>query len=865
MYSVYVHLSVAGFAYLRTRTVIASKISAEAADARAISKEDDMKGMGRKSFTLGLCVLITATFAALSQLSGCGGGSSGGGSSSDGGGTTPAITIPATDVIFDSGMSVEGGVARESTQTMTVSLPNPTGSADTYEGKAYLVLNGDQIPLSVIKATSTSSVTQSRSIYKEGIEYTLNGTDKIAAALPLLQARAPAPVTWVASVTFSINAGVNTWGLRVYDLNNTLKARMDPGPILGAIQPTSMVVTLWWDKNGTDIDLHMSPDNGVTHCSYRNKITGEMKLDYDDVDGLGPEHITIDNATGTKTYKIKVYYYADHNTNTPPGITPTTANITASINGQVKISDSKTLTAASTNSDWTSGAHVWDVGEVKVVGPSRYTVVMDTPDLTSFPNVNLKVTVTDPGNSTTPKVTGLTASNFYVINAGKLMNPVTVAAASENVYTLNFNDIIAGKRDIFVYVVKPVEGTTPMYGGLSNTKIYGTNYALLVGLNQYPPQVGTKQWVLDNAAQPTKFFIRAWTAKKTNAATGFTVLAADFTTTLKDHVGGTNRADVTVTASGITAEGWDAAQGKYSYLLSFDRPANYLDYEAETTYFKKEIWLNWCVKDVTDLSAALLAKGTGMTNTSWDNITTYTDSAATKNAILTQIQTIAGNMKKYDMFMFFFSGHGSGMPTGYNAAQYLCTYEDTAWISVNDLKAKLDLIPNPGSGITNVFTLLDACHTGNFIGKELARGFSAPEGAGLTLKSRPFISQVVEEAPGNLRTFNELSKDLTALNNTFVMTAQTGALPSYDDDNLKNGVFTHYLVKGISVSGKKLSTALANSNHDVWVTGEEAFDYLEDKVVDWIIPANGYGETLSQTPQLQDNSPATNALLIYNW
>jgi hypothetical protein len=403
-----------------------------------------------------------------------------------------------------------------------------------------------------------------------------------------------------------------------------------------------------------------------------------------------------------------------------------------------------------------------------------------------------------------------------------------------------------------------------MKGGLSNTRTYGTNYAVIAGLNEYPAQEVSGSW-FDRAAEPTKFFFRTKTTKKSDAATGFAVNAADFTMTLVDLAGGTGRPPVAVTASAITAEGWDPAAGKYTYLLSFNRPANYLDYDSYTATFRKEIWLTWCVKDTVDLKAALLAKGTGMSNTSWDsaNITTYTNSAATKSAILAKIEAVARSMQKYDMFLFHFSGHGSGMPADGNAAQYLCAYEDSAWINVNDLQAKLGLIPNPGGGITNAFVLMDACHTGNFIGKDLlAGGAVSGTGADRLLKYRPYKPQA-EAAPSDPRLIR--FGDLTALPNTIVMAAQTGTSSAWDDGDLKNGVFTHYLVEGINVSGKRVSAAPANDDHSVWISGEEAFKYLDPKTRAWVSTANGYDAAAFQHPQLQDNSGSTAAVMIYNW
>jgi uncharacterized caspase-like protein len=221
-------------------------------------------------------------------------------------------------------------------------------------------------------------------------------------------------------------------------------------------------------------------------------------------------------------------------------------------------------------------------------------------------------------------------------------------------------------------------------------------------------------------------------------------------------------------------------------------------------------------------------------------------------------------MKKYDLLLFHFSGHGSGMPADGGAAQYLCAYEDAKWISVNDLQTKLNLVPSAGSGITNAIILMDACHSGNFIGKALlARSAATGTEAVNTIRYRPFIAQE-EVTPGNLKAFSEL-RDLTTLSNIFVMAAQTGSSFSWDDGTLQNGVFTYYLVQGISVTGKRVSAALANSDHGPWVTAEDAYSYLNPKVRAWVVPANGYGAADFQNPQVLDNSTTTKSIMIYNW
>lgn len=75
-------------------------------------------------------------------------------------------------------------------------------------------------------------------------------------------------------------------------------------------------IRISWDKNDTDVDLHFTWNGN--DCYYGNKTptwgsaATSPKLDVDDINGFGPENITINALPGPGTYRIWVYYYGDH-------------------------------------------------------------------------------------------------------------------------------------------------------------------------------------------------------------------------------------------------------------------------------------------------------------------------------------------------------------------------------------------------------------------------------------------------------------------------------------------------------------------------------------------------------------------------
>ena len=331
--------------------------------------------------------------------------------------------IPDTNLMTETGLTA-GGISTVATQKLTGTVPNPGGvDATTFEGSAFLVINGDKIPLSIQAATAKSGLV----VEKEGETQWLDTADAVSdeelEALPK-----QGDTQFVFQVTFSINAGPNTLRIEVYDLEDSLFARTADWELTGAITPTSVVITLFWDTDQTDIDLHVNEydedDVDLGHVYYSARNVADMVLDFDDTNGFGPEHVTVDDVVGTKRFVIRVYYYADHNDSEQT--TPTPVHVTAEVAGEQVLNESSSLSSESTASGWTTGAHVWEAGEVEASGANVYSVTLTEPDLSSWPTVSMQLIVVDEEDN---PVDGLTDDEIFVINSGTKMEPVTVGSA----------------------------------------------------------------------------------------------------------------------------------------------------------------------------------------------------------------------------------------------------------------------------------------------------------------------------------------------------------------------------------------------------------------------------------------------------
>jgi uncharacterized protein YfaP (DUF2135 family) len=87
-------------------------------------------------------------------------------------------------------------------------------------------------------------------------------------------------------------------------------------------------IVLDWGDDPRDLDAHLIQENQY-HISYRNKtsIVGQAELDRDDLDGHGPETITLHNIDPSATYKYFVHDYSNNGSNSSTKLSNSGARI----------------------------------------------------------------------------------------------------------------------------------------------------------------------------------------------------------------------------------------------------------------------------------------------------------------------------------------------------------------------------------------------------------------------------------------------------------------------------------------------------------------------------------------------------------
>lgn len=135
-------------------------------------------------------------------------------------------------------------------------------------------------------------------------------------------------------------------------------------------------IELVWDTPSTDLDIHMVSDTeGGTFfqkpfdCYFDNtnpewgdttSLLDNPSIDIDDVDGYGPENVSLQQPLDGHNYHVFVHYYDDHN------VGSSTATVRIYLNGQLRFEGIQAL--AGTGDGWDVATIGWPAGSVTPAG-----------------------------------------------------------------------------------------------------------------------------------------------------------------------------------------------------------------------------------------------------------------------------------------------------------------------------------------------------------------------------------------------------------------------------------------------------------------------------------------------------------------
>ena len=187
--------------------------------------------------------------------------------------------------------------------------------------------------------------------------------------------------------------------------------------------------------------------------------------------------------------------------------------------------------------------------------------------------------------------------------------------------------------------------------------------------------------------------------------------------------------------------------------------------------------LSYCIDDVDSIYSQLYNNyGIDDTPIGIQYIQVLTDSDATKDDIENAFSHVANFINSYDIFFFYFSGHG--LPSSIPGNSYLCPYDTgSERIYSTDLDTYLDSV-----NCAEQYIIIDTCGSGGMIDDA-----SAP--------------------------------------NRYFMTACERDEESIETSALDHGVFTYYFLRSF--------TYATDSNGDGVISMEEQFDYTYPRTVSY--------------------------------
>jgi uncharacterized protein YfaP (DUF2135 family) len=155
----------------------------------------------------------------------------------------------------------------------------------------------------------------------------------------------------------TLRSGVNSIVAVVLDNAGSGYRRSEEWTITGTFANPLYRAQLSWDTDENDVDLHLVRNDTwdlSNHCYYANMvIPGMAELDYDDVDGFGPENMSLEPTAPSGTYKVIVkYYYGDVTVNATIRIFDVNDNQISSSTHQFTADDESVYDDAPEATDW---------------------------------------------------------------------------------------------------------------------------------------------------------------------------------------------------------------------------------------------------------------------------------------------------------------------------------------------------------------------------------------------------------------------------------------------------------------------------------------------------------------------------------
>jgi hypothetical protein len=261
--------------------------------------------------------------------------------------------------------------------------------------------------------------------------------------------------------------------------------------------------------------------------------------------------------------------------------------------------------------------------------------------------------------------------------------------------------------------------------------------------------------------------------------------------------------------------------------------------------------LNYTDDDANDMVYALSQ------HTEWQGagqIQRLINGDANRGRIQLEIQSVLGKAAAGDVFLFFFSGHGTQVRDtsgeerdGYDEA--ICQYDFGTAGPIKDDDLATWLAPLADNGV-RVVVILDTCFSGGMAKGVQVKCLRMPGVRADVKAKRSFGFHVAQrlaqrKPPGGKPPGGGggglPSQDIGGANSVVLMACQEGGL-SYETSALENGVFSYFVIQGLGTP----TSAPADSDRDGTVSAEEAFAYAAPRTSSYV---------RVQKPRLYDGNP----------